>query len=291
MSFDIFSAVTDRIIAQLEQGVIPWQKPWTGVQGGAYSGTTGKPYSLLNQMLLGKPGAWFTYKEVTKRGGYVRKGEKCSMVVFWKQLPITEHSDDETQEPKLKYIPVLKYFNVFHISQCEGLTEEARQPAIEQPTSAEAEKVIADYLSREMLTMEHRAGDEAYYSPSRDCVVVPLREQFTEIAEYYSTAFHELAHSTGHSTRLNRLAATAHFGNEIYSKEELVAEIGAAALMNYTGTETDRAFKNSAAYIQSWLSALKNDKRLIVSASGAAAKAVDYIIAGETKAPLQEKND
>ena len=280
MSFDIYSAVTDRIISQLEQGVIPWHKPWTGVQGGAYSGATGRPYSLLNQMLLGKPGAWYSYNEITKRGGHVRKGEKASMIVFWKQIQTVVNNDDETMIPESKYIPMLKYFNVFHASQCESLPEVTPKETAEQPVSAEAEKVIMEYLSRETLKLEHRAGDEAYYSPSRDCVVLPLREQFTENAEYYSTAFHELTHSTGHSTRLNRLTATAHFGNEIYSKEELVAEIGAAALMNCTGAETEKAFKNSAAYIQSWLTALRNDRRMIVSASSAAAKAVNYIITG-----------
>lgn len=104
-------------------------------------------------------------------------------------------------------------------------------------------------------------------------------EQFTDTAEYYSCAFHEMTHSTGHSSRLNRLKATAHFGNSEYSKEELVAEIGAAALMNITGTETPKAFRNSAAYIQNWLTALRNDRRMIVSASGAAQKAVDFILA------------
>ena len=101
-----------------------------------------------------------------------------------------------------------------------------------------------------------------------------------ETAEYYSTAFHEMVHSTWHMKRLARLEAPAHFGGEEYSKEELVAEIGAAALMNYTGTETAKAFRNSAAYVQSWLRALRNDKRLIVTASGAASKAVNYILSG-----------
>ena len=104
-------------------------------------------------------------------------------------------------------------------------------------------------------------------------------EQFPELAEYYSTAFHEVTHSTGHRSRLNRLKTTAHFGNEDYSKEELIAEIGAAALVNYTGLETGKTLKNSAAYIQSWLRALKNNKRLIVGASAAAQKAVDFILA------------
>ena len=279
MSFDIYSAVTDRIIQQLEQGLIPWQKPWTGVQGGAYSAATGKPYSLLNQMLLRKPGAYYTFPEVQKRGGRIRKGEKSCFVVFWKQIPVKEF-DPDTGEGQEKLIPMLRYYNVFHSSQCEGLPAEALPEPSEQPVSPAADKVISDYLSRESLTMSLQRGDEAYYSPSRDCVVLPLREQFPEIAEFYSTAFHELTHSTGHSTRLNRLKATAHFGSEAYSKEELVAEIGAAALMNFTGVETAKAFKNSAAYIQSWLCALRNDKRLIVSASAAASKAVSYILSG-----------
>jgi antirestriction protein ArdC len=108
-----------------------------------------------------------------------------------------------------------------------------------------------------------------------------MMEQFNSTAEYYSTAFHELTHSTGHSSRLDRLRATAHFGNESYSKEELVAEIGAAALVNYVGLETPSTLCNSAAYIQSWLTALRNDKRLIVTASGAASRAFAYITGKE----------
>lgn len=279
MSFDIYQAVTNRIIEQLDNGIIPWRKPWTGVQGGAYSGATGKPYSLLNQMLLIKPGAYFTFNEISKRGGKVRKGEKSHMIVFWKMLTVEESRNVETGESETRTVPILKYFNVFHIDQCEGISAEEFKPT-EHTANPAADKVISQYISRENLTLKHVKGDKAYYSPAFDCVVLPLLEQFTDTAEYYSTAFHELTHSTGHSKRLNRLTATAHFGSEIYSKEELVAEIGAAALMNYTGIETAKAFRNSAAYIQSWLRALQNDKRLIVSASGAAAKAFDYIIAG-----------
>lgn len=277
MSFDIYSAVTDRIIAQLESGIIPWERPWTGCQGGAYSGSTGRPYSLLNQLILGKPGAYFTFNEVTKRGGKVKKGEKSSMIVFWKQVKVSE-TDPDTGEAKEKIVPMLRYFSVFHSEQCEGLKVEAPAP-VEHTTIPVAEEVIDHYTNREKLSIFHQRGDEAYYSPSRDCIVLPLMEQFTDTAGYCSTTLHECVHSTGHSSRLNRLKATAHFGNEDYSKEELVAEIGAAALMNITGTETPKAFRNSAAYIQNWLTALRNDRRMIVSASGAAQKAVDYILA------------
>ena len=276
-SFDIYAAVTDRIIQQLEKGYIPWQKPWGGVEGGAISGTTGKPYSLLNQMLLSKPGVYYTFNQIQKQGGNVRKGEKSQMVVFWKQIPVKEQNS-LTGEVKETFVPMLRYYNVFHIEQCEGMSYTA--PTQEKPcTDADAESIISAYLDRSGVELIQRISDEAYYSPSRDCVVLPLAEQFGSMAEYYSTAFHELAHSTGHHSRLDRLRATAHFGSESYSKEELVAEIAAAALMNHTGLETKGTFRNSAAYIQNWLSALRNDKRLIVSASGAASKAFDYITA------------
>ena len=277
MSFDVYSVVTDRIIRQLESGIIPWQKPWTGIQGGAYSGTTGKPYSLLNQMILSKPGAYFTFNEMAKRGGKIRKGEKASMIVFWKQIRVSE-TDPSTGELKERIVPMLKYYNVFHQDQIEGITINAPAPVEHEPI-AEAEAVINHYTARESLTIQHQRGNEAFYSPLRDCIVLPLMEQFTDIEEYYSTAFHEMTHSTGHRSRLNRLKVTAHFGNDEYSREELVAEIGAAALVSYTGIETRKSLKNSAAYIQSWLRALKNDKRLIVGASAAAQKAVDFILA------------
>lgn len=278
MAFDIYTAVTDRIIAQLEQGIIPWNKPWTGIQSGAVSGTTGKPYSLLNQMLLGKPGEWYTWNQIQKLGGKVRKGEKSSMVVFWKQMPIKEE-DPATGEKVERLVPMLKYFNVFHVDQCEGIEAKTIEPEAHDPaTDNGADAIIADYLQRSGVKLEHRKGDEAFYRPADDRVVLPLREQFQDMAEYYSTAFHELTHSTGHRSRLNRLTGKAFFGNEEYSREELVAEIGAAALMNHCGVETGSSFRNSTAYIQSWLRALRNDKRMIVSASGAAAKAFDLIV-------------
>lgn len=280
MSFDIFAAVTDRIISQLEQGVIPWHKPWTGTQSGAVSGATGKPYSLLNQMLLGKSGEWYTFTQIQKLGGKVRKGEKSSMVVFWKHIPVKEKRP-ETGESIEHCIPMLKYFNVFHVSQCEGIEPKSIDPdqIQEIPADETADAIISDYLLRSSVILEHVKGDDAFYSPHADRVQLPLREQFLNMAEYYSTAFHELIHSTGHSSRLNRLSGKAFFGNEEYSKEELVAEIGAAALLNHVGIETPSSFKNSSAYIQSWLRALQNDKRLIVTASGAASKAFDLITA------------
>ena len=126
--------------------------------------------------------------------------------------------------------------------------------------------------------MTHQQGDRAFYCPSDDTITLPLLAQYHETSEYYSTAFHELIHSTGHSKRLNRLDKTAFFGSETYSKEELIAEIGAAELVNQAGLETASSFRNSAAYIQNWLSVLRNDKRFIISAAGKAEKAVNLIL-------------
>lgn len=270
---DIYQEVTDRIIKQLEQGQIPWRKPWVAA-GAAVSHTTGKRYSLLNQMLLGRAGEYVTFKQVQQEGGKVKKGEKAGMVVFWKWL---EEEDAETKE--VKRIPLLRYFNVFHIDQCEGIKPKYTKPmpCIAQPQEA-AEEVIDRYITREGVKLVREEGDRAYYQPSADRVVLPLIEQFKSVSEYYSTAFHELTHSTGHESRLNRLSKIACFGSEEYSKEELVAEIGAATLMTKTGFETPDSFENSVAYVQNWLKALKDDKRLIVSAAGKAEKAVKLIM-------------
>lgn len=271
--FDIYQAVTDRIIAQLEQGFIPWLKPWVSA-GAAIKHTSGEPYSLLNQMLLGRAGEWLTFKQVQQEGGAVRKGEKSRIVVFWKWI---EQEDEETGEKKK--IPFLRYYNVFHIDQCEGIKAKhtTPMPAVASP-DAEAERIIEGYKNRSGVHIIHQEGDRAYYHPSTDRVVLPMMEQFKSTAEYYSTAFHELTHSTGHESRLNRLVKLAAFGSEEYSKEELVAEIGAAALNSRCGMETADSFKNSAGYIQNWIKALKNDKRMIVSAAGKAEKAVDMIM-------------
>lgn len=272
---DIYKEVTDRIIAQMENGIIPWRKPWiAGSTTAAISHTTGKPYSLLNQMLLRRAGEYVTFKQCQQEGGRVKKGEKASMVVFWKWI---ETEDEETHEKK--EVPFLRYYNVFHIDQCEGLKARYTEtlPATADPNE-NAEVFINDYLFRSGVKLIHQSGDRAYYQPAFDRVVLPCMEQFKETAEYYSTAFHELTHSTGHESRLNRLDRTAFFGTEAYSKEELIAEIGAAALVNHAGLETAASFQNSAAYVQNWLNVLKNDKRFIVSAAGKAEKAVNLIL-------------
>lgn len=275
--FNIYEEITNRIINQLENGEIPWHKPWHGVTSGAYNRVSKKPYSLLNQMLLMHDGEYATYKQWSDLGGTVRKGEKSEMVVFWKIFQVEE---EENGKKVKKSIPLLKYINVFHVSQVDGVEPKSLKPIEHNPVE-EAEKIKSDYADREHLLIEELITNRAFYSPSRDYIQVPCKEQYDNVNEFYSTLFHEMVHSTGHKDRLGRLDANAKlasFGSEDYSKEELIAEIGSAFLMNHVGIETSKTFKNSAAYIQSWLKVLKDDNRFIVSASSKAEKAMKYIL-------------
>lgn len=280
MSKSVYEMVAERIISQLENGVIPWEKPWTGIRSGAYNRISKKPYSILNQMLLKHQGEYATFKQWQDLGGHVRKGEKSEIVVFWKIQPIEEEKEDGTKETK--QIPLLRYFNVFHISQVDGVEPLSKDALNDIEPIEKADNVLYDYWTRENITVEHIANDKAYYSPSCDLIHLPLFEQFKDAAEYYSTAFHESVHSTMKESRCNRAeerkGKLVAFGSDDYSKEELVAEIGSATIMNMLGIETNKSFRNSTAYIQNWLSVLKNDVKFIVSASSKAEKAVDYIL-------------
>lgn len=277
MSQSIYEMVTNRIIQELETGVIPWRKPWTGGRGGAFNRISRKPYSLINQMILKYTGEYATFKQWASIGGKVKKGAKSEFIVFWKICQVEETKEDGNKE--IKNIPMLRYYNVFHISQVEGV-EPLEEPFAEVEPVAEAERVITEYVQRENLKFIETVTDEAYYSPSRDAVHVPAKEQYQHINEYYSTTFHELVHSTGHAKRLNRLTTgvNAAFGGTEYSKEELTAEIGSANLLNLLGIETIQSFQNSAAYIKSWLQVLRNDTKFIISAASKAEKAVVYIL-------------
>lgn len=283
--FDIYQMITDRIIEQLENGVIPWRKPWTGA-GPAYNRVSGKCYSLANQILLPERGEWATFKQWQEAGGHVRKGEKSSVCIFWKMYE--KKNKDSSDDEKPEYLPVLRYYNVFHISQVDGVEarKEDGQPhrieGIELLHDSGADAIITDYVNRTGITMTEKLGSRAFYSPTTDSVTVPEKAQFENQNEWYSTVFHELTHSTGHPDRLNRLEKGAKFGSAAYSKEELTAEIGAAALMNVCELEQPQTFENTAAYIDSWLTVLRNDKKAIISAASRAEKAMNFIL-GKTE--------
>lgn len=280
MSKSVYEMVTDRIIEQLEKGMIPWQKPWTGIRSGAFNRISKKPYSLLNQMLLKFDGEYASYKQWQDLGGHVRKGEKSEIVVFWKIQPVEEEKEDGTKE--IKQIPFLRYYNVFHISQVDGVEPLPEEELNDIEPIEKADQILKDYWTRENITVEHVKGNKAFYSPTFDKIQLPLFEQFTNANEYYSTASHESIHSTMKESRCNRAedrkGKLVAFGSSEYSKEELCAEIGSASLMNIIGIETSGTFRNSAAYIQNWLQVLRNDVKFIVSASSKAEKAVKYIL-------------
>ena len=277
MKKDVYEMVTDRIIEQLEQGVIPWEKPWGGVIDGAYNRISKKPYSLLNQMLLQHSGEYATFKQWSELGGHIRKGEKSEIVVFWKLQPYEDENADG--EKIIKQIPLLRYYNVFHVSQVDGVEPKEIDLNEFEPIE-KAERIKTEYMTREHLKILEKLTDKAFYSPAFDYIQVPCKEQYRNVEEFYSTLFHEMVHSTGYKTRLDRedVKDCMYFGSENYSKEELTAELGSAFLVNLLGIETKNSFRNSSAYIQGWLGRLRGDKKFIISASSKAEKAVKYIL-------------
>lgn len=285
-SKSIYEMITDRIIEQLSAGVIPWHQPWAGGEALAISYKTRKPYSMLNQLLLGKPGEWLTWNEIEALGGKVRKGAKSRFCVWTKTyaVKVENETEDGEQEAILEERRALKWYRVFHLDDCEGIASkiEPVEPRQDLEPIAAAEAVIAGYLEREpgLAFQNDKESGRAYYSPSQDLVVVPMLSQYQEPEEYYSTTFHELTHSTMHEKRCNRKADNklAAFGNADYSREELVAEMGSAMLCNRAGIEIEKTFKNSVAYIGSWLKALKNDPKMIAWAAPKAEAAARYIL-------------
>ena len=244
---DVYQMVTDRVLEQIEQGIIPWHKPWNAAtlseDALAISYTSRKPYSFLNQMLLGRNGEWLTFNQVKERGGNIKKGAHAGIVVFYKQIEVkttkrVKNAEGEEYDKEVKSrIPVLKYYHVFHIEDCEGIEskikiEEKPKENKQQPIKR-AERVVKDYLTTQPLLKLHndKPSNRAYYSPMWDEITVPMLSQYQEKEEYYSTLFHEMVHSTGHSTRLNREDGMGNkFGSHDYSREELVAELGSAML-------------------------------------------------------------
>lgn len=269
---DVYGVVTDRIVALLEAGTVPWKKTWSG--GGPKNLVSGKAYRGVNVFVLACQGysspSWLTYRQAAQLGGSVRRGEHGSPVIFWNWI---EKTDPANATRKIRF-PILKYFTVFNVQQCDGIAAPAAEKASVNPIET-AEAIVAGMPTPPSI---RHLGDQAFYRPSTDSVVVPAREAFDSAPAYYATVFHELAHSTGHHSRLDRPAVAApSFGSHAYSKEELVAEMSAAFLCTEAGIDL-QTIDNSAAYVASWLSALRNDRRLLVQAAAAAQKAADYIL-------------
>lgn len=300
--FDIYQKITDQIIARLEAGVVPWRKPWAckGLAGAPRNFTTGKAYRGMNiWMLAGAPYEtpfWLTFNQVKGLGtvksptsgkpvdmARVRKGEKGTTIVFWS---IIEKKDQVTGETDKRFF--LRYSTVFNVEQCDGIPAEKiealkRKCGIIADPSAPvfspietAEAMIKGY---DKCAIGY-GGDRAFYSCVRDDITLPHKTDFISPENYYSTAFHEIIHSTGHATRLARpgIVDFDRFGSEQYSKEELIAEFGATYLDAMAGIEQP-LLEQSASYIAGWISKLKDDPKLIVSAASQAQRAADYVLA------------
>jgi antirestriction protein ArdC len=273
----VYQIVTEQIIKQLESGVAPWHRPWRTEP--PCNLISGKEYRGINPFLLAPQGYgsryWLTFNQANKLGGHIRKGEKSSIVTFWK---IGEErvvkSTDGTERKTHPFL--LRFYHVFNIEQTEGIAEKLglgkASPRI--PSLDQCQAIVSGIPNRPAITQDGRA----WYRPSTDTVGIPSRSAFNSAEEYYSTLFHELTHSTGHTSRIGRegIEQLNTFGSDSYSKEELVAEMGAAMLCGVTGI-VPATLSNSAAYLNSWIDRLRGDSQLIVSAASQAQKAADYI--------------
>ena len=295
---DVYQIVTDRITAQLEAGVVPWRKSWT-TTGAPRNLASGKAYRGINVWLLFSTGFtspyWLTYRQALERGGNVRKGEKGTLVVFWKLFQRkgdgSQPTTAATSQEAGRMLPLLRYYTVFNVEQCDGLTDVPKPEAKthEHEPLAEAEALWNAWTDKPAVTHQ---GNAAVYRRETDAITMPPRPQFQSAEDYYSTLFHEGTHATGHSARLSRatLLESARFGSQTYSKEELVAELGSAYLCGTCGI-VDRTVENSAAYLQSWLQAFRADKTLIVHAAANAQKAADYILRDYQPAADEDEAD
>lgn len=276
-----YDIINSRILELLESGMVPWRKTWNAASNQPKNLISKKDYHGINVFLLAcmpySSQYWLTFKQCQDKGGHVRKGEKSTPVIFWKWLDKREKGISITDTLSNDKIPMLRYYNVFNMEQVEGIEPPpATETTINTFTPIEAaQQIIAGMPYRPEIK---HGGNSASYSPMLDYVKLPVPEAFDSPEEYYSTAFHELSHATGHASRVGRkgILESNFFGSHEYSKEELVAEMGAAFLCGHSGIE--RTIENSAAYIQGWLRSLKNDKTLLIQAAAQAQKASDYIL-------------
>lgn len=274
----VYEVVTARILEELEKGVIPWRRPWKAEL--PVNLVSGKRYRGLNVFLLGSQGYgsryWLTFNQAAKLGGHIRKGEHSSLVTFWQigEEKVIRQADGTERKSKPF---LLRYYNVFNVEQTEGIADQLGLNG--------ASPRVADLAQCEVIVVgmpnapKYEQSDRAWYRPSTDTVGMPARPLFDSAEEYYSTLYHELVHSTGHTSRIGRegIEQLNTFVSESYSREELIAEMGAAILCGVTGI-APKTLGNSASYLQSWISRLRGDSRLLISAASAAQKAADYIL-------------
>lgn len=273
----VYEIVTERMIEMLSKGVIPWRQPWTQQSHrGPISLATGKPYRGMNRWLLDPATNGFTdpryatFKQIAAKGGTVNAGEKSRLCVFWTFF------DDKKNVGKK--IPMLRYYRVFNVQQTSGMNVKPWDNGIVagkvfDPIPA-CEKIIAGWKNPAKIV---EGAAQCSYNTSTDIIGMVDKSAFCAANEWYSTLFHEMIHATGHPTRLHR-DMSGNMRTEKYAREELIAEMGAAMLGCMVGIDNTKVIENNAAYLQSWIAALNGDSRLVVTAAGAAQKAVDSII-------------
>lgn len=292
---DIYTRITNKIIADLEQGQLTWRKPWSAehLAGNVIRPLRWNdvPYTGVNTLLLWATAAekgyahphWMTFKQAIELKANVRKGEKGTQVVYADKL--TKEEEGDNGEVKTSRIPFLKCYTVFNVAQIEGLPEafyQLPEPKAGNPETRNAE--LEQFFAQTKADIY--TGTEASYAQSTDRIQMPPFESFTSAADYYSVLAHELTHWTKHPKRLDRDFGRKRFGDEGYAKEELVAELGSCFLAADLGLEP-MPQEHHAAYIQSWLSVLQNDKRFIFTAASHAQKAVEHTWSLQSK-PLQD---
>ena len=278
---DVYEIVNKRITELLEAGCCPWLKPWNASTNMPRNLISKREYAginvwLLNAMNYSSP-YFASYRQITEKGGHVRKGEKANVVVFWKLMDNRQSDDPEAVPNAAGKVPLLRYYNVFNVqAQTEGIEVPVLEETVNQFTPIEAaERIIQNMPDKPLI---QHMGNRAYYSVGSDTITLPPQHTFNSPEEYASTLNHEAIHSTMAEHRLNRKASIQvhKFGDEAYSREELVAEMGAAFLCAHAGIEN--TVQNSASYIQGWLKALKDDRKLLVIASAQAQKAANWIL-------------
>jgi len=283
---NVYEIVTEKIVKLLEQGIVPWRKPWTST-GLPRNLVSKKPYNGINYFLLSASKYvspfWLTYRQATELGGHVRKGEESTIVIFWKVEDLKQSGealDTEESNEKNQRRFLLRYYRVFNLEQCElpqAVLDKLPKIATHEHDPIEAaERIIAGMLNPPEIQY---AGSKAFYSRVTDRITLPSRELFISAEEQIATTYHEVSHATGHPKRLNRKSITeaAPFGSPTYATEELVAEMSAAYLCAEAGI-SPAVLENQAAYIAGWLKKLRDDRKLLVHAAAQAQKAADYIL-------------